>query len=145
MSRFDEFWKIYPKRVNKKQAKTLWTDKGLDSLADMIIGHVTTRVKDDEQWLKGYIVGPEVFLRNEKWEDEYEVKKQFKQQAKVFIDPSVPTAGLLGAARYYDVCTEGLTIEQIEKLIWAKRLGGIHLQQIPESSRDLLENVKPPF
>jgi len=146
VSRFEEFREVYPKKQGMAAAKRKWDDRNLDNLADFIIPHVKKRALCDDKWLKGFIPMPTTFINQDRWEDEYdEVKRRVEQGPAVEIDPSVPSEGLLGAARYWDVCTEGLTTEQVEKLIWAKRHGGIHMKQLPESSHHLLENVKPPF
>ena len=157
--RFEEFWKLYPNRVNKKKAKELWEKQGCDAVAETILGHLTTRVKTDEKWLKGFIIGPEVFIRGERWQDEYqEAKSKFKGYSPdtTVVDESIPSPGLLGTARYYNVATQDesgkqFTAEQITKLFYAKkaqnegRLDSQHLLQLPESSRCHLIGIRPPF
>ena len=148
MTKFDEFWKVYPNKVNKKKARELWDAANLDEKAETIIYHTEIRAKKDEKWLKGYIIGPDVFIRNERWNDEYqESKPKFTRYVgpEPASDPTVPSEGLLGAARAANVSSEGLTSVQIEKLIWAKRHGGIHLEQLPKSQHHLLTGPKPPF
>lgn len=94
MSRFDDFWSLYPKRVNKKTAKDLWVRKGLDDHAAEIVAHLERRVRLDAQWKKGYICGPEVFLRREKWNDEYqEISLTQRPAERQEQDEDIPPQG----------------------------------------------------
>lgn len=69
--RFDEFWDVYPKRRNKKQALEQWKRKRLDDRADEIIDDVCRRQVADAQWLDGYTPDPNRYLRDERWTDDY--------------------------------------------------------------------------
>jgi hypothetical protein len=84
MSRFDEFWKLYPRREGRKACETKWEQKKLDAIADTIVGHLTTRVKSDKKWRDGFVPMPLTFLNQERWTDEYETiqPKQRPQEAR---------------------------------------------------------------
>jgi len=159
--RFDEFWKLYPNRVNKKKAKELWSKQNCDDVAESILGHLTTRVKTDKKWLEGYIIGPEVFIRGERWTDEYEeAKPKFNryEPSTTIVDESIAGEGLLGSARALNVAIKDdagvpFTTEQLSRLIWCKdwmKRGipvarNVHMTQLPEAFHKYFEGVGVPF
>lgn len=70
-SRFDEFWKIYPRKENKKKAHAIWERRQLDLKADLIINDVILRMEKHEPWKdKQYIPHATTYLNGERWEDE---------------------------------------------------------------------------
>jgi hypothetical protein len=77
MSRFKEFYAVYPKKIGAKKAEKVWDRDNLDEKADQIIGHVQGRKRLDPQWqTKQFIPGPEAFLNQARWEDEYETRDE---------------------------------------------------------------------
>ena len=68
--RFREFWEAYPKKRDRKKARDAWKRKRLDSRADQIIADVKRRVRNDDQWLKGYVPHATTYINGERWEDE---------------------------------------------------------------------------
>jgi len=68
--RFDEFWKVWPKKEDKKNARKKWEAMNLDPVADKIIENVNFRLENDVQWKRGYIKNPVTFLNGERWNDE---------------------------------------------------------------------------
>lgn len=73
-SRFDEFWKAYPRKVKKADARRCWSRKRLDAKADEILAHLAQRIVSDEQWLDEggkFIPYPASWLNGDSWEDEY--------------------------------------------------------------------------
>lgn len=76
-SRFDEFWKAYPRKVNKADAQKAWKTKKLDSIAETIIAAVVARVADPGQWSDPqYIPHPTTYLNGARWEDEWNPSAQ---------------------------------------------------------------------
>lgn len=69
---FEEFWKAYPRKEGKAACLKKWEAKKLDSLAAMIVAHVTQRATDDKKWRDGYVPMPLTFISQERWTDEYE-------------------------------------------------------------------------
>lgn len=72
VSRFDDFWEIWPNKVDRIDARKVWHSKKLDPIADKIIAAVEKRKltsgwKDDNG---KYIPGPAKYLRGERWEDQ---------------------------------------------------------------------------
>lgn len=67
---FDRFWKIYPKKVKKKDSLSKWKAKQLDQKIDLIISDVENRLKNDQRWKDGFIPDPTTYLNGERWEDE---------------------------------------------------------------------------
>jgi len=67
---FEDFWKAYPVKKEKKKAREVWLSKGLDDKAGDILTAVALFSADDPQWQKGFIPHPTTFLRGERWKDE---------------------------------------------------------------------------
>jgi hypothetical protein len=68
---FNRFWKIYPRKKDKRRAWVVWCEKKLTEKADYIIDRLGKQVLADKQWLdKQFIPYPETYLRWERWEDE---------------------------------------------------------------------------
>ena len=74
--RFDEFYSIYPKKVDGKGARKRWMTRGLDKIADILIADVKNRTENDAQWLSGYIPNPATYLNNDRWEDDIQTAVQ---------------------------------------------------------------------
>ncbi len=67
---FDVFWRSYPVKRNKGDARKAWLQIKADSMVEMLIADIKNRVHQDEQWQRGFIPYPATYLRNERWEDE---------------------------------------------------------------------------
>lgn len=74
MSRFDEFWQRYPKKVNKVGCKKKWLAKKLDEQADKIFRYLDYVSQHDEKWKGGFIPNPETLINQERWND-FEIPK----------------------------------------------------------------------
>jgi len=73
---FDEFWKIYPRKVAKGDARKAWitTASIRPPIADLLKSVYAARAS--KQWLKDdgeFIPHPATWLRQERWEDQHEV------------------------------------------------------------------------
>lgn len=70
---FEKFWKVYPKRKDKKRAKESWMKlKPDNSLVEEIISAVTAASRSKD-WVKGggkFIPNPSTYLNGQRWEDE---------------------------------------------------------------------------
>ena len=70
-TRFDEFWKAYPRKKDKVRAQTTWMKNQLNEIADLIIADVTKRIALDACWQdKQFIPYPATYLTGKRWEDE---------------------------------------------------------------------------
>ena len=73
--RFDEFWKLYPKKVGKQAAKNSWKRiKPNAELFDRILAAVQ-KAKNSAQWTRNngqYIPNPATWLNQGRWDDELE-------------------------------------------------------------------------
>jgi hypothetical protein len=71
---FEQFWQNYPKKVGKSKALKEWQKlKPTSELVNQIISHLQKRVKTT--WVKEnkrFVVHPERFIRDCRWEDELE-------------------------------------------------------------------------
>jgi hypothetical protein len=69
--RFDDFWKIYPRKKDKKRAHDIWIKRKLDGIADIIIEKVKKQIEFESQWKnRQYIPHPSRYLSDKLWEDE---------------------------------------------------------------------------
>jgi len=93
-SRFEDFWKVYPRKRNKDRAKKIWASEKLDKIAEMIITDVENRSLNDSQWQEpDYILYPSTYLQNKRWEDELTLRKtrpekesHFEMMQRVFSE-----------------------------------------------------------
>lgn len=74
---FEEFWKVYPKKVAKADARKAWlqTKDVRPDIAKLV--YAITAACKTEQWMRGggqFIPYAATWLRGERWEDELEVK-----------------------------------------------------------------------
>jgi len=72
---FARFWDQYPKKRNRKKCQDIWIRKKLDSKIDLLISDIRNRLINDDRWKNGFIVDPERYLTNERWNDEIEKSK----------------------------------------------------------------------
>lgn len=68
--RFEEFWKIWPVKENKKKAKQIWKRKKLNDKADLLINDVINRNANCQKWADGYIPHATTYFNGERWNDE---------------------------------------------------------------------------
>ncbi len=72
--RFDEFYKVYPKKVAKEQAIKAWKKiKPNDELFDKIIKSIKSQGLADRD--KQFVPNPATWLNGKRWEDEVTVKQ----------------------------------------------------------------------
>ena len=74
-TRFDAWWKAYPKKIEKKKALEIWKRRKLDRIADIIIADTEQRPTACEKWKAGYIPNPTTYLNGDRWDDEYETNR----------------------------------------------------------------------
>lgn len=63
---FEDFWKAYPRKVDKKRAKAAW-GRIAKGVRLQIIEHVQNRPWPKD---KSFVMHPTTFLNNERWEDD---------------------------------------------------------------------------
>ena len=68
-ARFDDFWKAYPKKKDKKKALAVWKRDKLDSHADKILANL--RARTDWKDIR-FTPLPTTYLNGERWNDEIE-------------------------------------------------------------------------
>lgn len=81
---FDEFWKIYPKKVGKPKSMEYWSLLTKEEM-QKAIDDIPNR-KADRKWIGGFIKDPERYIKNKQWDDDIiedkpkveEVKKTHK-------------------------------------------------------------------
>lgn len=82
--RFDDFWSIYPRHVNKTTAMRAWAKlKADDSLTDTILKDVKRRL--DGEWKDAdiqFIPHPSTYLNQRRWEDESPSEKPASPKPK---------------------------------------------------------------
>lgn len=72
--RFEEWWKAYPKHINKSGCLEKWKARKLDEIADIIISDTNTRKIYDVKWQEGYIPNSTTYLNQSRWESEIETR-----------------------------------------------------------------------
>lgn len=84
---FDEFWKAYPKRVGKQEARKAWIrQNGNRPKLDLIISKINDLKKTD-QWQKEkgqFIPNPATWLNRGGWDDEVDVS-QIEQDGVCYV------------------------------------------------------------
>lgn len=74
---FDEFWKAYPRRVNKQQATKEWVKLNPDESLRKTLMEGLARFCEEKKGVEPqYIVHPERWIKYRKWEDEAPTKAQ---------------------------------------------------------------------
>lgn len=71
--RFAAFWEAYPgpRKNAKAKCAEIWTSRGLEPIADQILGHVEAMKKSD-QWRRDegqFVPAPMTYLNQRRWED----------------------------------------------------------------------------
>lgn len=78
VSRFDEFWTLWPaneRKQDRKKCREKWLATKLDRLADRILADVALR-KQGTKWADPqFIEAPLVYLNNERWQDDFTPSK----------------------------------------------------------------------
>lgn len=68
---FDEFWAAWPsspRKVGKASAEEKWRRSKFSSIGDQIIAHVN-KMKQHDQWQRGFEPAPLTYLNQRRWED----------------------------------------------------------------------------
>lgn len=70
---FDDFWTVYPKKVDKQTARALWDKLAPDNEFKKVIIAAVKRQSQSEEWRKDngqFVPYPSTWLRRRRWEDE---------------------------------------------------------------------------
>jgi len=67
---FDEFWSLYPKKVEKKKAKAVFEKLNPDEELFNTIISALKKQKESDQWQRGFIPNPTTWLNGERWNDD---------------------------------------------------------------------------
>ena len=79
---FDEFWKLYPKKVGKAQAEKAWKKLKVDEALFDTMKKAIECQKRSKQWMdKQYIPYPSTWLNGRRWEDELEERTDLNYDA----------------------------------------------------------------
>ena len=78
MDEFEAFWKLYPRKVKKKETREVWNRIQPD--AAVLMADVQARIDYHRPWLDGYIPHPTTYLRGERWDDEIEGEMPEKRE-----------------------------------------------------------------
>lgn len=84
---FSRFWDAYPKKVKRKDAERVWRSKKLDEKAAQLIADAQRRLAEDDQWRRGFIPDPPVYLRGERWNDEIQSARAVAPKFAPFVPP----------------------------------------------------------
>ena len=76
MEEFEKFWKAYPRKIGKAEARKAWSQiEKIRPDTETLIKAIQAACKT-EQWMRGsgqFIPHASTWLRGERWEDEHEV------------------------------------------------------------------------
>lgn len=79
---FDDFWKLYPKKVGKAQAEKAWNKLKVDEPLFEAMKKAIECQKRSKQWKdKQYIPYPATWLNGRRWEDELEDQNELNHDA----------------------------------------------------------------
>lgn len=67
---FENFWKLYPKKVGKTEAFNIWKSKKLDAIEKKLIQGLENQLKAYSDKEKQFWKDPERWLKYERWNDE---------------------------------------------------------------------------
>jgi hypothetical protein len=70
---FDAFWRVYPRKVGKSDARKVWQKLAPDAALEAVILAAVEQHKQSRQWRKDggdYIPHPATWLNRGRWEDE---------------------------------------------------------------------------
>lgn len=84
MSRFEEWYAIYPRKKARAQAVKAWSAKCCDAIADQIIEATENQIAHEIQWQnKLYIPYPATYLNGERWLDEIDTEDVEKHETAI--------------------------------------------------------------
>jgi len=90
---FEEFWKEYPIKNNKKKCRIRWEERNLDSQIDQIMDSLQNMLKLDKLWSIGIgIPYPYTYINGDRWEDEPDIEVEREQQLRVPRDDTQLTS-----------------------------------------------------
>jgi hypothetical protein len=108
---FEDFWKTYPRKVNKKEALASWK-KAKTPVLDIIIKTIEKQ-KTSDQWLKDngqFIPYPSTWLNQERWNDELtyggngngSYQRGYKRNQERELPPDIAEAADARARKWLD-------------------------------------------
>jgi hypothetical protein len=68
---FEEFWKVYPRKVGKKAAKHAWKQARDKPSLERIVIAVQAAIRTPK-WREGIIPNPATWLNQGRWDDQHE-------------------------------------------------------------------------
>ena len=101
---FDDFWKLYPKKIEKKKCLAIWKRRRLDIMIGDILVDIEKRI-NSKKWMDGYIPNPSTYLNGDRWEDEIVDGDTGKATQKHHRIPDDMTCG--DCATGYGACGTG--------------------------------------
>jgi len=66
-NKFEDFWKLYPKKTGKKFAYTCYQKARMSN--DILLPAVKEQIRS-KQWQRGYVPNPSTWLNQGRWDDE---------------------------------------------------------------------------
>lgn len=67
---FDEFWSLYPKKVEKKKAMAVFIKINPDDDLFSTMIEAIKKQKQSDQWQRGFVPNPTTWLNGERWNDD---------------------------------------------------------------------------
>jgi len=101
---FDEFWKRYPRKENKQQAKRAWSKLNPDQVLFNVMANALEYRRHTKEWLAEggrYIPHPATWLNGRRWEDE--------------IDPQRVCSSAAMQEKYGGIRLDGKPLDPVQK------------------------------
>jgi len=101
---FDEFWKLYPRKESKQQAKKAWAKLNPGQELFNLIANALEYRKQTKEWIAEggrYIPHPATWLNGRRWEDE--------------TDPQKLCASAAFQEKYGDVMIDGKPLDPVQR------------------------------
>ena len=79
---FEQFWKLYPKKVDKGKCKTKWETlcRNKDRPEWKVLKIAIKKQKESDRWKKGFTPHPHTWLNQSRWLDDPEEMKDWKKE-----------------------------------------------------------------
>jgi len=115
---FDEFWKLYPRKESKQQAKKAWLKLNPDQALFNVIANALEYRSQTKEWIAEggrYIPHPATWLNGRRWEDDLQ-PHQFSPVAWSSSTRSVrPDQSAVIEQRYGDLRIDGKPLDPVQK------------------------------
>ncbi len=139
---FGQWYESYPKKANRKRAEALW-NRLSDEKKEKATIDVPIRHERHSQWKdRNFIPAPDVYLRNEKWNDDIVEARTVEQEQAELDDGS-------NLSRFWTLFKQTYGNERVKReygetmpFIWQKALDGLTKREIAKIINYLMNDTE---